>query len=537
MKRDPLILIISYCFFFTVDVASAQGTINFREKADISGIASTLKDDSTLTGVNMDLKGTDRPNILFVFADQYRKEAVSCYGGINIQTPNIDRLAQEGIRFSNALSTTPLCTPYRAMLMTGKYPTHTGMLLNFVNPQQDERGIGDVFNEAGYQTGFIGKWHLASGILRDHSMLEPKLSPSTLCEPEFVPPGRGRLGFQYWAAFNFHMNYRQGIYYRDTPEPQYYPDYEAEWMADDAIKFLEHHTDTDSDFPFFLMVAFHYPHPLWRGELDVSAEALKEIPENIQLLPNSKQKLPFEVVSFGGLRSLLTLEQVRTYYTMCAEVDKNFGRILEYLDCTGLANNTIVVFTSDHGEQLGSHGRKSKMLPFEESINIPLVIRWPEHIKAGALSEALYTPMDHISTLCTLVGIDPPNDIDGIDLSCEVLKAGEVQRNDVLIAHYVSAPNYCQAKHAEMQWRGVRSKTHTYAKNIDGEELLFDNIADPCQMTNLIGNEVYRPLQELMRRRLKQLLAEANDDLLSGNYYSDWFDDTRTVVRTDRERP
>lgn len=521
----------------------------WEQKPGVSGKVSALEDGSTLTGVNVDLKGTandtaarilkgtDRPNILFVFDDQHRKDAVSCYGSINIQTPSIDRLAHEGIRFTNALSTTPLCTPYRAMLMTGKYPTHTGFLLNFVNPRPGERGIADVFNEADYQTGFIGKWHLTSGFITHHSMLEPEEGPvsSTLIEPEFVPPGRGRLGFQYWAAFNFHMSYHQGFYYRDTPEPQYYPDYEAEWMANDAIKFLEQHTDTDS--PFFLMVAFHYPHPLWRGELDVPTEALKEIPKNIKLPPNSKQKLPFEVVSFGDTRSLLSLEQVRTYYAMCVEVDKNFGRILEYLDRSGLANNTIVVFTTDHGEQLGSHGRKSKMLPFEESINIPLVIRWPGHIKAGAVSDALYTPMDHISTLCALVGIDPPDDIDGIDLSGEVLKTGKVQRDDVLIAHYVSTPNYCQAKHAELQWRGVRSKTHTYAKNIDGGELLFDNIADPYQMTNLIGNEENRPLQELMRRRLKQLLAEANDDLLPGTYYSDWFDDTRTVVRTGRGRP
>jgi arylsulfatase A-like enzyme len=283
------------------------------------------------------------------------------------------------------------------------------------------------------------------------------------------------------------------------------------------------------------MVAPHYPHPLWRGERDVPGEALAAVPHAIQLPPNSKQELPFEVQSFDR-RSLLTLEQVRTYYAMCANVDKNLGRILECLDRTGLADNTIVVFTSDHGEQLGSQGRRSKLVPFAESIDIPLIIRWPGSVRPRTVSDALYTPMDHLPTLCTLAGIDGPSDIDGIDLSREVLKSGEVPRDDVLIAHYVSAPNHCRDDRIALQWRGVRSKTHTYVKYLNGRELLFDNIADPHQMENRIGDEGHRSLREAMRRRLKQLLAESHDDLLPGTHYADWYDETRTVVRTGRGR-
>ena len=240
------------------------------------------------------------------------------------------------------------------------------------------------------------------------------------------------------------------------------------------------------------------------------------------------------MVSFGGTRSLLTLEQVRTYYAMCTNVDENLGRVLDCLDRTGLADNTIVVFTTDHGEQLGSHGRKSKMVPFEESINIPLLVRWPGNIKPGTVSDALYTPMDHLPTLCALAGLDSPNDLDGMDLSSEILQSGKVQRDDVLIAHYMSTANYCQAQHAELQWRGVRSKTHTYAKNINGAELLFDNIGDPHQMNPLVGDQQHRPMLEAMRKRLKQLLSEAHDDLLPGTQYANWFDETRTVIRTGR---
>lgn len=474
-----------------------------------------------------------QPNILFIFDDQHRKDAVSCYGGVNVETPNIDRLAREGLRFDNSLSTTPVCTPYRGMLMTGKYPTHTGLVLNFVNPCRGERGIADVFNENGYETGFIGKWHLTSSFITHQSLFEAKLREGapTVKEPEFVPPNRKRLGFKYWAAFNFHMSFRRGFYYRDLPEPILYPGYEAEWIADDTISFLERHQESEQ--PFFLMVAPHYPHPLWRGETDVPAEALEGIGTEMKLLPNSRQKLPFEVVSFGRNRSLLTLDQVRTYYAMCANVDHHLGRILDCLDRTGLAENTIVVFTTDHGEQLGSHGRKSKMLPFEESINIPLVMRWPKKIMPGSVTDVLQTPMDHLPTLCGLAGIEIPAGIDGVDLSKEVLKTGNVDRDSVLIAHYVSAPNYCQAKHEELQWRGVRSRTHTYAKNINGAEMLFNNVADPYQMDSLVTDPASRQLLNMMRQRLEQLLAEADDALVPGTHYADWFDETRTVVRTD----
>ncbi len=221
----------------------------------------------------------ERPNILYIFDDQHRKEATSCYGGANIRTPNIDRLAREGIRFTNALSPTPLCTPYRGMLMTGKYPTHSGLIVNFVNPQRNERGIADVFHKAGYHTGFIGKWHLTASVLTHHTMIEGRERPGAapLSEPEYVPPGRARLGFEYWAAFNFHMDFRRGFYYRDQPAREVYPDYEAEWMADDAIEFLKRQKAADR--PFFLVVAPHYPHPMWRGSNMCPARHWRQSPK------------------------------------------------------------------------------------------------------------------------------------------------------------------------------------------------------------------------------------------------------------------
>ena len=474
-----------------------------------------------------------RPNVLFFFDDQHRTDAVSCYGGINIQTPNIDRLAREGIRFTNGRSTSPLCTPYRGMLMTGKYPTHTGLLVNFVNPHREERGIADAFRAAGYHTGFLGKWHLSSGFITHQSMISGAVREgvATLIEPEYVPPGRGRLGFDEWAAFNFHMDFKQGFYYRDHPKKEYYPDYEADWIVDESIRFLKKHKDSDN--PFFLMVAPHYPHPAWRGERDVSKRSLQQISEQIQLPPNCRQSFPMKLDSPGGTLEL-KLDQVRTYYAMCQNIDENLGRLLDYLDQAGLSENTLLVFTSDHGEQLGSHGRKSKMVPFEDSINVPLILRWPNRIQASMVSDALYTPMDHLPTLCSLAGVDVPTEIDGIDLSPEILKQGKVQRDAVLIAHYVSAANYCRSHQDAMQWRGCRTKQYTYVKYISGRELLFDNHADPYQMTNLINGSVPKQLLKTMRDHLKKLLIESHDNMHPGTYYADWYDETRTVIRTGK---
>ena len=474
------------------------------------------------------------PNILFIFDDQHRKEAVSCYGGTNVQTPNIDRLAKEGIKFTNAISTSPLCTPYRGMLMTGKYPTHTGLLVNFVNPHRKERGIADCFNEAGYHTGFIGKWHLTASSVGNQTMIsgEPIEGSKLPSEPEHVRPGRGRLGFQYWAAFNFHMEFRKGYYYRDEPIKEFYPDYETEWVSDETIRFLKKHKD--SDRPFFLMIAPHYAHPNWRGEKDVSRSNLERIRKDITIRPNASQQFPLKVTNTAGKTEGLTLEQVRTYYAMCENVDDNVGSILDYLEQSGLAENTIVVFTSDHGEQLGSQGRRSKLVPFEESINVPLIMRWPKRIKPGTTSDALYGPMDHLATLCKLAGAKAADDIDGIDLSGEVLQTGKIDRQVVLIAQYVASPNYCRSHRDELQWRGVRGKNHTYVKYVCGKELLFDNITDPYQMNNLIADEKSNTLLETMRLYLKKLLAEAHDDVLPATSYAEWFDDTRTVIHTGK---
>ncbi|MYB00812.1 sulfatase-like hydrolase/transferase, partial [Candidatus Poribacteria bacterium] len=141
---------------------------------------------------------TDKPNIVYLLADQIRACSLPVYGDTQIDTPNIDRLAQEGTVFSNAIATAPVCTPYRSMLLTGRHPQTTGHLINFVKTRHDEIGLGDVFNRNGYRTAWVGKWHLHTGSF-------PEIGGR-----DYVPEGRDRLGFQHWRGYNFHTDYFNG---------------------------------------------------------------------------------------------------------------------------------------------------------------------------------------------------------------------------------------------------------------------------------------------------------------------------------------
>jgi arylsulfatase A-like enzyme len=465
-----------------------------------------------------------RPNVLFVFDDQLRADACSVYGGVNIETPHIDRLAAEGMRFTNALSTYPLCTPYRAMLQTGRYPTHSGSIMNFTEVNPDQRCIAHVFADAGYDTGFIGKWHLAAGWRKHEGLLEPdrgrvRAYREEHPETEFVPPGPARLGYQHWEAFNFHCSFNRYWYYRDEPVKVRSKRYETDAQIDQAIAYMEAHRETGR--PFFLMVAPHPPHPPF-GKPHLPAGYLEQIPEEIQHPPNVPADHPRRRDPAG----------VRGYLAMCKNMDDNLGRLLHYLDDSGLAGSTIVVFTSDHGEQHGSHGRVNKMVPYAESVDLPLLVRWPGRIEAGAVDDTLVTPMDHLPTLCGLVGLEAPPAIDGLDLSPVLRGEGIVERDAVLLMTCTSHWDFLQTQTHWPEWRGVRTKRHTYCAWLDGEEELYDNEQDPHQMTNLAGDEAAAELLARMRATLQRLLGEAHDELRPGTEYADWFDEERNIIRT-----
>ncbi len=223
---------------------------------------------------------------------------------------------------------------------------------------------------------------------------------------------------------------------------------------------------------------------------------------------------------------------MRCYLAMAKNFDDNLGRLLRFLDESRLAGNTILVFTSDHGEMHGSHGRTDKMVPYAEAVNIPLIIRWPGHIAAGTRTPTLATPMDHLPTLCALAGLPIPNGIDGLDLSREILGQGTVSRDTVLMMNYSSHWDYFQSGTSWPEWRGVKTQQYTYAKWLTGQEELYDNLADRYQMTNLVASPDHQDILRRLQSQLQELLAQADDRFLPGTAYADWFDDERNVIRT-----
>lgn len=461
-----------------------------------------------------------RPNILFVYADQLRPDMLGPYGGNLVPTPHIDELARQGMTFKNGLSTCPLCTPYRGMLMTGRYPTHSGIVLNRVeaSPLQNPHCLAQLFSAAGYDTGYLGKWHLSAGIKRFNEMAEDDDAPPAGSEPEFTPPGPQRLGFRHWEAYNYHTDFQNYWFYRDEPQRIVTGRYETDVLTEQAIAYMRERVRDGR--PFLLFVAPHPPHPPF-APANCPPGYLEQVPLPTSWRPNVPPPI-----------ARLLAHDVQCYLAMIRHLDDCVGRLLSFLNDSGLSESTVLVLTSDHGELHGSHGLTGKMNPYAESVDVPLFFRWPGTIPAGSRANVPYTPFDHMPTLCSLAGIDPPASADGTDLSPVFFGERASERDGVLMMNYVSRLANFGSGQPRPEWRAVRTERHTYVKWLDGRETLFDNAEDPYQLRDLAGEGAARTIHERLRARLAVLLAEAHDEFLPGTDYAAWYATGRSLVRT-----
>ena len=482
-------------------------------------LRSLFISSATLMGVSNNCSSQqaisdEEPNVLFIIIDQFRQDIAGTYGGSTISTPNIDRLARSGVVFENAVSTCPVSTPYRGMLLTGCYPTHTGILVNFVNVTSDyyKNTLGTLFADAGYRTGFIGKWHLGAGGWTNYSN-DTKDRKGIDEENNYIPPGPGRLGFDYWAAYNFHAQFNNYFYFTESPAKVQTDQYETDVQVSQAIDFMEKNKSVNH--PFFLVLSTHPPHPPFNKQNSPEGY-LEKVPEEINWEPNvPKENNPRSV------------EAMRYYFAMAKNIDDNVGRILDYLEKSGLDKNTIVVFTADHGEMNGSHGEVNKQKPFKEAISIPLIYRFPGVIREGLRKKVPFTPMDHLPTLCSLAGIKIPGGKDGINLAGVLKNPDKDENRTVLIGNYVSSFNTFSTGTTFPEWRGVFSGGFTYAKWLTGKEEFYDNTKDPYQLDNLVDDAGSSVIINEYRKKLKNLLKEAGDDFLPGSAYGKWFDENR----------
>lgn len=419
---------------------------------------------------------TRRPNILFLFADQMRNCSMGCMGDRGIRTPHLDRLASQGMLFTHAISGYPLCSPYRAMLLTGRYGNVTGVIGNETELPASEITIAKVLKQQGYKTGFIGKWHL-----------EKTHDP-------FVPKER-RAGFDFWASRNLGGSHTDSFYCADTPEQIPLKGWEPEAQADLAIDFMR----KNSNHPFCLFLAWRPPHPPREAPqkyLDMYD------PKKLSQRPN----VPKDVDD---------RENLRVYNAMITSLDDCVGKIMKALDEIGIADDTIICFSSDHGDMLASHGLQGKNVPYDESIRIPFIMRYPRRVKAGSRTDVLLNSVDVMPTLLSLCGVPVPKSVQGADLSSFALGKGGKKPEGVLLQKILGGGKLPGGG----EWRGVRTPRYTYAKTLSGGWLLFDNEKDPYQQNNLIGKPEYKALQDRLDNLLKELLKKADDDFAPSTEY------------------
>ncbi len=463
------------------------------------------------------------PNLLFVLGDQLRHDACGYTGNDKAHTPHIDRLAGQGVRFDQAVSSTPVCAPFRASLITGKYTTSTGMVINELRLSPDHECIGHVLTRAGYQTGYVGKWHLWANQLGHHD--DPQNG--------FIPPGPYRLGFDgLWAGYNFNHQYFHAYYFGDKPERRDIDGYEPNAQTDLAVRFLERSANRDE--PFALFLSYGTPHDPW-GRNNVPekfAKMFDDVP--MPNPPNYEPKNDPYADGWGrfklGQRKHLERWR-RIYYAQTASMDAQIGRLLTALERTGQADNTVVVFTSDHGEMFGAHGRRAKNIFYEEACRIPFVVRWPRAIPRGSISDACLTTPDMMPTVLGLLGLPIPKGVEGMDLShCACGQDGPKPE-----AALLQNTGACAAWQDGYEWRALRDRRYTYARfRVDGKELLFDHQADPYQMTNLIADAKHADARDRFREMLKRRMAQLNDTFQTCTWYRDHWTKDRVILRGAR---
>ncbi|MFB3829629.1 MAG: sulfatase [Bryobacteraceae bacterium] len=434
-----------------------------------------------------------RPNVVLVLVDQWRAQAAGYSGDANARTPALDRLAGESANFVNAISGCAVCSPYRGSLMTGQYPLTHGVFINDVPLAPKGPTLAQVFGAAGYRTGYIGKWHLLG-------------SPDGAYgrRRAFVPREK-RFGFDYWKAFECSHNYNKSEYFEgDDQTVRLWDGYDAIAQTRDACGFIERSARAAD--PFLLVVSLGPPHSPY-GTAPESYRA-RYADRTIQLRPNVPEPVRRR-----------SIEDLRGYYAHIAALDDCVARFTATLEKGGVAEDTILVFTSDHGDMLGSHGLTAKQHPWDESVRVPFLVRYPRAL--GRRGRVIRQPIDApdiMPTLLGLAGLAIPGHVQGEDLSgvARGTRAEDPQRGALI---NMAAPFTQVRRCGFAPFRGLRTATHTYVRAISGPWLLYDNARDPYQMHNLCGRGEGKAALAILDRQLEARLKQVNDDFLPAAAY------------------
>jgi len=469
----------------------------------------------------------DHPNIVFIMSDDHAAHAIGAYGSRVNRTPNLDRLAREGMMLTSVLATNSICTPSRAAILTGQY-SHVNGVTMFNRFDSSRTTVARLLQAGGYHTGMIGKWHLGS-------------------DP---------VGFERWEILPGQGAYVNPILYTATGEKTYTGRYVTDVITDLAIDFLK---NRPRNKPFFLMMHHKAPHRPWEPDSAHGARfAEQRIPEpetfwdsyqtRTDALHENQQRVAADLtrrdlklkppdgldaaaltawlaakpdtvtVTRDGRSVTLTGEALarwkyqrlmQDYLATVQSVDDSVGRVLDFLDRNGLAKNTLVIYTSDQGFFLGDHGLFDKRFMYEESLRMPFLVRWPAAIKAGTRSDAIGLNVDFAPTFLDAAGLSVPADMQGRSL-LPVLRGRTPSdwRTSMYYRYYHDPGDHNTRAHY-----GVRTRTHKlihFWKKDQWE--LFDLVNDPSELHNLYGQSGEETLTAALTAELARLKRALGDE-------------------------
>lgn len=437
------------------------------------------------SAVTVSLAAAKRPNLIFVFSDQQSSDMLGAYGNRDIQTPNFDRLAREGIRFNHCISNSPVCTPYRGILFSGQHPLKNGAIQNDIQ-MLPGRGtyFAEVLRDSGYRTGYYGKWHLYGGD-----------------RVRGIPAGPYRYGFDHeFLSNNCTLLYDAArAYYWDQAgvDRHLYGDWEPYGQTRQAMEFIDRHADK----PFALFMSWHPPHNWGRAH-----EGYDAPPDLLALYDPTKINLRPTVKDTPEVRRIY-----QGHMAMITGIDRAFGWLMEKLQERGLAENTIVIFTSDHGDTLMSYDWPSHKGRAEHvSARVPLIVRWPAQLRPG-ISDLLLGTFDLMPTLLGLMDLPIPATAQGRN-AATAIREGRDDGVDEQPLFFLPT-----------NWRGIYTRRYTYSVSLDqpaepntpgGRQtfnVLYDRSNDPWETKNLFADPGTTKVRAELHARTLALMQRLGD--------------------------
>ncbi|QCT00911.1 sulfatase [Paenibacillus algicola] len=424
-------------------------------------------------------RSNEQPNVIVFFTDQQRWDTTGVHGNPLGLTPNFDRMAREGTHIYNMFTCQPVCGPARSCLQTGLYATASGCYRNSIPLPRDRRTLAHHFKDAGYDTGYIGKWHLASQ------------------EPV---PADERGGYEYWLASNvleFSSDAYNTVMYDNDCNEVRLPGYRVDAQTDAAIRYMDAH----QDHPFFLFLSYIEPHHQNHTDNYPAPDGSEELYTDRWTPPDLRALTGSSPQHLGG------------YYGMVKRLDEGLGRIRDALKSLNLTSRTIILFTSDHGCHFKTRNEEYKRSAHDSSIRVPTALYGPGFLQGGQLRE-LVSLVDLPATLLDAAGIEVPADMQGRSILPIIQKQPVSWPEEVLVQ--ISESQVGRAIRTQ-RWKYAVTAPDAHPKNDAGsaryvEELLYDLEADPYELSNLAGMEAYRTVADELRARLITRMVEAGED-------------------------